>query len=67
MNPSTQLALLKDLVQVLSLQGLHKLVILNGHGGNYFKQMTRELYGLFPEVFVCTLNWWKVVDWEQYF
>jgi len=67
MNPSTQLALLKDLVQVLSLQGLHKLVILNGHGGNYFKQMIRELYGLYPDVFVCTLNWWKALDWTLYF
>jgi len=67
MNPSTQLALLKDLLQVLSLQQINKLIILNGHGGNYFKQMIRELYGLYPEVFVCTLNWWKVVDWTQYF
>ena len=67
MNPSTQLALLKDLVQVLSLQGLRKLVILNGHGGNYFKQMIRELYGLYPDVFVCTLNWWQAVDWNLYF
>ncbi|MEM6628258.1 MAG: creatininase family protein [Bacteroidota bacterium] len=67
MNPSTQLALLKDLVQVLSLQKLQKLVILNGHGGNYFKQMIREIYGLYPDVFVCTLNWWQAVDWNIYF
>lgn len=67
MNPSTQLALLKDIVQVLSIQRICKLIILNGHGGNYFKQMIRELYGLYPDVFICTMNWWKVVDWTQYF
>lgn len=67
MNPSTQLALLKDLADVLQRQGLNKLVILNGHGGNYFKQMTRELYAFYPEVFVATLDWWKVVNWNEYF
>ena len=67
MNPSTQLALLKDLTDVLSRQGLNKLVIMNGHGGNYFKQMIRELYAYFPDVFVCTVNWFQAVDWQLYF
>ena len=43
MNPSTQLTVLRDVVQVLSRQGIHKLVILNSHGGNDFKPMIREL------------------------
>ncbi len=43
MNPSTQLALLNDVAEVLSRHGIPKLVILNGHGGNDFKQMIREL------------------------
>ena len=43
MNPSTQMAVLKDLVQVMEANGIRKLVIVNGHGGNNFKQMIREL------------------------
>src|ERR1035437_5263251 len=33
LNPSTQLAILRDLITVLNRQGIHKLVILNTHGG----------------------------------
>ena len=43
MNPSTQLAVLRDTVEVLDRQGIHKLIILNSHGGNDFKTMIREL------------------------
>lgn len=67
MNPSTQYAVLRDLVQVLDLQGIHKLVLVNAHGGNNFKQMIRELYVEFPKVFVCSLNWWQVIDARGYF
>ena len=62
MNPSTQLALLMDLVEVLSNAGINKLVILNGHGGNNFKSMIRELSVNFPEVFVCAANWYQASD-----
>ena len=41
MNPSTQGALLRDLVGALEQQGILKLVVLNGHGGNDFRQMIR--------------------------
>ena len=67
MNPSTQYAVLKDTVQVLDHHSIHKLVIVNAHGGNNFKQMIRELSLKFPEVFICTLNWWQVTDGKQYF
>ena len=42
MNPSTQLAVLRDVVEVLDRQGIYKLIILNSHGGNDFKTMIRE-------------------------
>src|SRR5688500_365250 len=42
MNPSTQLAVLADIAESLEIQGIPRLVILNGHGGNDFKQMVRE-------------------------
>jgi len=67
MNPSTQLALLDDIVSALSGQGLTKLVIVNGHGANDFRQMLRELIPRHPGVFMCTVNWWQVVAAASYF
>src|SRR6186997_2103424 len=37
MNPSTQLAVLRDVVEVLNRQEIFKLIILNSHGGNDFR------------------------------
>ena len=61
MNPSTQAALLADLVVSLEAQGIPKLVLLNGHGGNDFRAMIRELQ---PDVdvFLSTLNWYSCLD-----
>lgn len=67
LNPSTQFAILKDVVQVLKAHKIHKLVILNAHGGNNFKQMIRELSILFPQVFVCSINWWQLSDAKSCF
>ena len=67
MNPSTQLALLMDLVEVLSNHDIDKLVILNGHGGNNFKSMIRELSVNYPEVFVCSANWFQAADQTEIF
>jgi creatinine amidohydrolase len=66
MNPSTQLALLRDVVESLEVQGIPRLVVLNGHGGNDFRQMLRELQGA-TEVFVSTLNWWTCIDTRPFF
>jgi creatinine amidohydrolase len=67
MNPSTQLALLMDLVEVLANHNIDKLVILNGHGGNNFKSMIRELSVHYPEVFVCAANWYQASDQSEIF
>lgn len=67
MNPSTQLAVLKDIVHVLDHHKLDKLVVLNAHGGNHFKQMIRELSLLYPKVFICAINWWQVTNAATYF
>ena len=61
MNPATQAALLADLVHAIEGQGIRKLVIFNGHGGNDFRQMIRELQAR-TSVFLSTLNWYKVGD-----
>jgi len=66
LNPSTQAALLRDLVMALDGQGVHRLLILNGHGGNDFRQMIRELQP-HTRVFLCTLNWYSCVDPSPYF
>ena len=67
MRPSTQLAILRDVADVLVRHEIHKLVILNGHGGNNFKNMIRELSMDFPALFVCSINWWQIGNAHDYF
>ncbi len=67
MSPSSQYAVLKDIVQVLNKQEIQKLVVVNSHGGNNFKQIIRELSLEFPKVFICTLNWWQVANANNFF
>lgn len=67
MNPSTQAAVLRDVVTSLLGYGIRKLVLLNSHGGNDFKQMVREHQGTTPEMVICTINWWQVVPQKDYF
>jgi len=66
MNPSTQAALLADLVAALEGQGIRKLVLFNGHGGNDFRQMVRELQPR-TGVFLCVLDWYKCVNPAPFF
>ncbi|MDF0708122.1 creatininase family protein [Flagellimonas okinawensis] len=60
LNPSTQFAILKDILTVLDRQGVKKFMILNSHGGNNWKAIIRELGLLFPEMFLCVTNWFKL-------
>lgn len=66
MNPSTQRAVLNDIVESLEGHGVRKLVLFNGHGGNDFRQMVREASPR-TAVFLCTIDWWKVVDSAAFF
>ena len=65
LNPSTQLAVLQDLVEALAHQGIPKLLIVNGHGGNDFKQMVRELLPRFA-MFICCMDWYRIADQELF-
>ena len=65
-NPSTQAAVLLDLAQVLQTHGVQKLVILNGHGGNDFKTIIRELQPKL-KIFLCSLNWYIAAPPKQFF
>lgn len=67
MNPSTQAAILADVIEVLNRQGIKKLLVLNSHGGNNFRTMLRELGLKFPEMFLCTCDWFKSMDKAQFF
>jgi len=67
LNPSTQLAILTDVAEVLNRQGIKKLMIFNSHGGNNFKPLVRELGLKFPEMFICFSNWFQSMDRSEYF
>ena len=67
MMPSTQAAVLRDVADALARQGIPKLVVLNGHGGNNFKQMIREIGTGYPGLFICTLNWYQILDNHDFF
>lgn len=67
LNPSTQLAILADVIAVLDRQGIRKLLLLNSHGGNDFKQMLRELGLRFPAMFLVTSSWFQTVNKRDYF
>jgi creatinine amidohydrolase len=67
LNPSTQLAILTDIIEVLNRQGIYKLLLLNSHGGNDFKPLARELGLKFPKMYLCTCNWFQSLDKKKYF
>ncbi|OKL39605.1 creatininase family protein [Pontibacter flavimaris] len=67
LNPSTQLAILDDIVAVLSRQGIKKLLVLNSHGGNDFKPMLRELGLRYPDMFLVSCFWIQAADRKQFF
>jgi creatinine amidohydrolase len=67
LNPSTQFAILHDIIDVLAHQKVYKLLIFNSHGGNDFKQMLRELGLKFPNMFLSTCNWYKALERKKYF
>ncbi len=67
LNPSTQLAILADIIEVLNRQGIYKLIILNSHGGNDFKAILRELGLRFPKMFLSVCNWFQSIDKSLYF
>lgn len=67
MNPSTQFAILNDVIDVLVRHEIYKFLILNGHGGNDFKQMIRELGLKYPKMFICCCNWYQTFINSEFF
>ncbi len=66
MNPSTQAAILQDVVRSLEPHHVRTLLILNGHGGNDFRQMIREIQPS-TALFLCVVNWYTCVPAAEYF
>jgi creatinine amidohydrolase len=63
-TPTTLLHVISDIVESLELQGVRKLVLLNGHGGNELKPLTRELHHR-TSVFLCVCDWFRMAA-DQY-
>lgn len=51
--------MITEIIASLERQGVKKLVLVNGHGGNDFKPLLRSIYPKTP-IFVCLVDWWKV-------
>jgi creatinine amidohydrolase len=66
MNPSTQASVLADLVESVERAKIGKFVLVNGHGGNDFRQILRELQPR-TTVFLTLVNWYKIVDPAKHF
>jgi len=67
MNPSTQQAILEDIAESLDGYGVEKLLVVNGHGGNDFKQIIREVGSSYPDMLIATCNWFQSVDQSRIF
>ncbi|MDZ7613845.1 MAG: creatininase family protein [Flavobacteriaceae bacterium] len=67
LNPSTQMAILSDIVEMLNRQDIKKLLILNSHGGNDFKPLVRELGLKYPQMFLSTCNWYQAINKKEFF
>lgn len=67
LHQSTQLAILNDVIETLDRQGVKKLLVCNGHGGNSFKAILKELGLRYPEMFLCTSDYFRALDKLQYF
>lgn len=63
----TQRAVLTDIVASLRHQGIKRVLIVNGHGGNNFKQMIRDLAVDMPDVLIAASEWFKVRPAKDYF
>ncbi|MCL2502622.1 MAG: creatininase family protein [Bacteroidales bacterium] len=67
MHPSTQKVVLDNIVEVLVSAGITRLIVVNGHGGNQFQPIIRELSVKYPHMLMATINWWSAVNGAAYF
>jgi creatinine amidohydrolase len=59
-SPITLFRFLEEVVQSLVRSGIHRIVLLNSHGGNDLKPFLRQVYGkLDADLFLC--NWYQAI------
>lgn len=63
----TQFAILTDIVVSLRTQGVRKLIIFSGHGGNNFKNMIRDLAFTYPDFLIVQADWYTILPSKEYF
>lgn len=63
----TQKAILTDIVASLYGQGIRRMVIINGHGGNCFKNMIRDLSIDYPDFLIASSEWFSVLPAKDFF
>ena len=63
----TQKAVLTDIVASLAAQGMNRLLIVNGHGGNGFKNMIRDLAVDRPDFLIASSEWYTVLPAKEWF
>ncbi len=63
----TQKAIMTDIVSSLYGQGFRKLLLINGHGGNTFKSIVRDLAVVYPDFYIVSVDWFAVVPTQDYF
>jgi creatinine amidohydrolase len=63
----TQKHILTDIVESLAYQNIKILIIVNGHGGNNFKLMIRDLSVDYPEMTIVICDWFAVEPRKNYF
>lgn len=63
----TQKAILTDIITSLEYQGMHKLLIVNGHGGNSFKNMIRDVNAEFPDFLIGVCDWFSMAPRYDFF
>ena len=66
-SQATQAAILHDVVTSLERQGIKRLIILNGHGGNSFKGMIRDLATEKPDFIVAECEYFLFMPHHEFF
>lgn len=63
----TQAAILRDIVYSLKKQGIQKLIIMSGHGGNQFKGIIRDIMIEDPSMIIILSEWFSFVPPGAFF
>lgn len=63
----TQKAVLTDIAASLRHQGIKRILIINGHGGNSFKPMIRDLAVDMPDMLIAAAEWYRALPAKEFF